>query len=131
VGIAVENGREFIEHDREDSTPVAIVNEKLAHDYWPNASALGKPIQLPGETFMRQIAGVAKNANYSTLGEPAQRCVYIPLEQKFSDAMTLYVRSKGDPRQILVPVQREILAIAPRVFAQMPEPEASSSVKLC
>jgi MacB-like periplasmic core domain len=62
VGIAVENGREFIEHDREDSTPVAIVNEKLAHDYWPNASALGKRIQLPGETFMRQIAGVAKNA---------------------------------------------------------------------
>ena len=64
--------------------------------------------------------------NYSTLGEPAQRCVYIPLEQKFSDAMTLYVRSKGDPRQILVPVQHEIHAIAPRVFA----PDARTGSKL-
>jgi len=64
--------------------------------------------------------------NYSTLGEPAQRCVYIPLERKFSDAMTLYVRSKGDPRQILVPVQHEIHAIAPRVFA----PDARTGSKL-
>ncbi len=115
AGIPIEKGREFTEMDRENSTPVAIVNEKMAHDYWPNGEALGKRIQLPGETEMRQIVGVARTANYSTLGEPPQPCVYVPLEQNYSDAMTLYVRSKGDPQQILIPVQREVRQISPRI----------------
>ena len=58
---------------------------------------LGKRIQLPGEKEMRQIVGVARTANYTGWGEPPQPCVYVPLEQNYSDAMILYVRSKGDP----------------------------------
>ncbi|MGA8028557.1 MAG: ABC transporter permease [Bryobacteraceae bacterium] len=108
AGVAIDKGREFTKIDQESSTPVAIVNEKLAHDNWPDGQALGKRIQLPGEKAMRLIVGIAKTANYSTFAEPPQLCVYVPLEQSYSDAMTLYVRSKGDPQQILVPVQREI-----------------------
>jgi predicted permease len=117
AGIAVDKGREFTQVDQENSTPVAIVNEKMAHDYWPNGEALGKRIQLPGEKGLRQIVGIARTANYSTLGEPPQRCIYVPLEQSYFDAMILYVRSKGDPQQILIPVQREMRAVAPQVLA--------------
>jgi macrolide transport system ATP-binding/permease protein len=117
AGIPIEKGRKFTEIDRESSTPVAIVNEKMAHDYWPNGDVLGKRIQLPGETAIRQIVGIAKTANYSSLGEAPQPCVYVPLEQNYSDAMTLYVRTKGDPQQILVPVQREIGQIGPHISA--------------
>jgi len=115
AGIAIDRGREFTQMDREASTPVAIVNEKLAHDYWPNKEVLGKHIQLPDEKSMRQVIGVVKTANYSTLGEAPQLCVYVPLEQSYSDAMVLYVRSKGDPRQILIPVQREVSAVGPQI----------------
>lgn len=61
------------------------------------------------------MIGIAKTANYSTLAEPAQPCVYVPLEQNYFAAMTLYVRSKGDPQQVLRPVQREIHAVAPQI----------------
>jgi hypothetical protein len=65
---------------------------------------------------MRQVVGVARAANYSNLAEPLQLCVYIPLEQNFFDGMTLYVRSKGDPGQVLIPVQREMRAAGPGIL---------------
>jgi predicted permease len=116
TGVVIDRGREFTNIDQETSTPVAIVNEKLAHDYWPGGAALGKRIQLPGERQMRQIVGIAGTVNYSGWGEPPQLCVYVPLEQNYSDAMTFYVRSKADPQQILTPVRREIGAAGPQVL---------------
>src|SRR5579864_66589 len=47
AGIAIERGRNFTQMDREGSVAVAMVNEKLAHDYWPRGDALGKHIQIP------------------------------------------------------------------------------------
>jgi putative ABC transport system permease protein len=119
AGVAIESGREFTNLDRETSTPVAIVNEKMAHDFWPGGNALGKRIQLPGEKQMRQIVGIARNANYTSWGEPVQLCVYVPLEQNYSDAMALYVHSKGDPRQILTSVQREIHVAGPQILVSV------------
>jgi predicted permease len=117
AGIAIEQGREFSEIDREGSAPVAIVNEKLAHDYWPSENPLGKRIRLPSGRAMREVVGVARTANYSNLAEPPQLCVYIPLEQSFSDSMTLYVKTKGDPGQSLIPVQREVRVAGPGILA--------------
>jgi putative ABC transport system permease protein len=105
--------------DRETSVPVAIVNEKLARDYWPRGDALGKRIQLPGAHEMRQIVGIARNASYTNWAEPPQHCVYVPLDQNYSDVMTLYVRSKGDPRQILGAVERELHTAAPRIVVSV------------
>ena len=102
--------------DQETSTSVAIVNEKLAHDYWPHGDAIGKRIQLPGEKQMRQIVGIARTANYTDWAEPPQLCVYVPLEQNISGSMILYVRSQGDPQQILTPVQRELQAAGPQIL---------------
>ena len=118
AGIAIDRGRDFTKMDREDSAPVAIVNEKLAHDYWPLGEALGKHLQLPGDENIRQVVGVVRTANYSTLAEPPQPCVYVPLEQSYSDAMILYVRSKGDPQQIMIPVQREVRAAGPQISVE-------------
>jgi predicted permease len=116
AGVPIQQGRAFTAIDRADSAPVAIVNQKLAHDFWPGQNPLGKRVQLPGEKMMRQVVGVARTANYSTLAEPPQLCVYVPLEQNYSDAMTLYVRSQGDPQQVLTPVQREMRADGPGIM---------------
>ncbi len=116
AGVKIDRGRAFTNIDQQTSMPVAIVNEKMAHDYWPGGNALAKRIQLPGEKQMRQIVGIAKNANYSDLAESPQPCVYVPFEQNYSDAMTLYVRSKGDPKQLLMPVQQEIHAAGPQIL---------------
>jgi predicted permease len=115
AGVAIRRGRAFGDLDREDATPVAIVNEKMVHDYWPDRDPIGRRVRVPGEKEMRQIVGVASTANYSSWAEAPQPCVYVPLEQNYSDAMILYVRSRADPEQILVAVEREIQAAAPQV----------------
>jgi predicted permease len=116
AGVALAGGREFTAIDQANSAPVAIVNERMARDDWPEG-ALGKRIQLPDEKQARQIVGIARTANYSLWGEAPQHCVYVPLEQHYSDAMTLYVRTRGLPQQILIPVQREIRFAGPDILA--------------
>lgn len=118
-GVALSHGRDFTNLDRETSTPVAIVNEQIARHSWPGGDALGKRIQVPGEKQFRQIVGIARTANYSNWAEAPQFCVYIPLEQNYSDGMTLYVRSRGSPEQITAPVQRELHAAAPRLMVSV------------
>ena len=117
AGVGIDQGRGFTPADREDSIPVAIVNEKLADDSWPGQSAIGKRIQLPNEKTMRQVVGVARTANYSTLAEPPQGCVYVPLEQAYADTMTLWVRTRGDPGPLMNSVRREVAAAGPEVLA--------------
>jgi predicted permease len=116
AGIPVTAGREFTGLDQQSSIPVAIVNAKLAQEYWPSGNALGKRIQLPGERQMRQIVGIARTANYTNWAEPPQLCVYVPLAQNISGSMILYVRSQANPESILTPVQRELHAAAPQVL---------------
>jgi predicted permease len=115
-GVGIASGREFTSMDQERSSQVAIVNEKMAHEYWPGQGALGKRIRVPGEKQLRQIVGIARTANYTSWAEAPQLCVYVPLEQNYSDAMALYVRSKGDPKQVLVPVQREVRAAGTQIL---------------
>jgi putative ABC transport system permease protein len=115
AGIAIERGRAFTGVDQNTSTPVAIVNEKMAREYWPGGDALGKSIRLPDEQVPRQIVGIARTANYSSWAEAPQNCIYVPLTQSYSDAMTLFVRSTGDPQLVLAPVEREVRAAAPQV----------------
>jgi hypothetical protein len=95
--------------------PLQIINEAIARRYWPQGNAVGRRIQLSGDTVFRQIIGVAKTTNYTTLGERAQLAVYLPLEQNFSDTMVLYVRSVADPSGILTAVENEVRSIGPEV----------------
>jgi predicted permease len=118
-GIKILAGRAFNDLDREDTTPVAIVNDTMARDFW-RAGALGHRVQLPGENQWREIVGVARTANYTAWGEPPQFCVYVPLDQKYSESMALYVRTQGDPLAQITPVDREIHAVAPQINVMMP-----------
>jgi macrolide transport system ATP-binding/permease protein len=112
-GVRLVKGRDFTQDDRRGSTPVAIINETMAGEYWPNQDPLGNRVQLPHGTGFLQIIGVVKTSNYQTLGEPPQSCIYIPLRQNFSDGMILYVRTEQDPSSILASIQGEIHNIDP------------------
>jgi predicted permease len=117
VGVVMRKGRDFSETDRADSTPVVIVNETLAARYWPNVDPVGRRLRISGEEIPREIVGVARTANYGGIGEPAQACVYVPLQQRPSDFSVLYFRTERDPEALLLTVQRRVQGIEPRIEA--------------
>jgi predicted permease len=118
LGVSFVKGRDFKQDDGGSSAPVAIINETMAAEYWPNQDPLGKRVQLPHGRDFLQIVGVVKTSNYQTLGESPQSCIYIPLRQNFSDGMILYVRTELDPSAILSSVQDEIHDIDPELAVE-------------
>ena len=76
AGVVLESGREFTNVDQENSMPVAMINEKMAHDYWPRGDALGKRIQLPVEKQMRQIGVLIGFAAALLAGRVINRMLY-------------------------------------------------------
>ena len=113
--IPLLQGRAFTEADQEGSLSVVVINEDLARRYWPQGNAIGNHLRLSGDTVERQIVGVVKNSNYTTLGEPPQPCIYLPLRQNPGGMVVLYVRSAGDPLLVLAEVQRGIRDVDPNV----------------
>jgi predicted permease len=113
--IALLDGRDFTDGDRDGSLPVIIINDDLARRYWPGGDAIGKRLHLIGDPVERQVIGVVKNSNYTTLGEAPQPCIYLPLLQNRGATATLYVRAARDPESVLGEVQREVKALAPKV----------------
>ena len=115
AGIPIVQGRDFTDVDRQDSLPVAIVNQEMAQTHWPGADPIGKRFRLYGDDFFREVVGVARTAKYVTLGEDPQSCFYLPLRQNYSDAMAVYVRSSGDAGVALAAAEREIRELDPSV----------------
>ncbi|MGA8531974.1 MAG: ABC transporter permease [Acidobacteriaceae bacterium] len=113
--IPLLQGRAFTDADQDGSLPVVIVNDELARLYWPKGDAIGQKIHLSTDSVTRQIVGVVKTTNYTTLGEAPQSCLYLPLRQNAGDPMNLFVRTAGNPSDVLGAVQREVRAVDPKV----------------
>ncbi|MBZ5606442.1 MAG: ABC transporter permease [Acidobacteriia bacterium] len=96
-------GREFDEHDRVGSLPVAIVNEAWLKTNLPEGNPIGRhvvstpPDKKPQEM---EIVGVVKNARYDDLTGDFPSVVYMPFCQNLNvhaAEMTYFLRTSGDP----------------------------------
>jgi predicted permease len=108
LDVPVRAGRDFTRGDGAGTLPVAIVNDTMAAKYWPNQDPIGRRMRFDSDTTARQIVGIVKTIKYQTIGEPPQPAIYVALDQNYSEAMVLYVRSAGNPAAILPTVEREI-----------------------
>ena len=131
LGVVVRVGREFEPRDRADAPPVAIVNETMAAKYWPGQNPIGRRLQLEGDPAPREIVGVVKTTKYQTLGEAAQPCAFVPLAQNYADAMTLYVRTTGDPGSILDAIRRQVRLLGTEYRCPTVPPSIRCSISRC
>jgi len=118
--IPLLRGQDFADTDRDSSQRVAIVNHTLADRIWPHEDPIGKRFRFFTDRSYRQVIGVVKTSKYTTLGEDPQPAAYTPLEQDFSDAMVLVVRTSGDPAAALGTAQGEVRALDAHVPLQNP-----------
>jgi putative ABC transport system permease protein len=115
MSIPLREGRAVTEQDTENATLVALINETMAGELWPHESPLGKRIKFPGfeenAQPWRTIVGVMSNVKQYGLDKEARMQIYLPEAQYPNSGMTLVVRTKVDPSNLIASVRSEIHAV--------------------
>jgi len=119
AGIPLLAGREFTASDGQGAPKVAIVNEKFAHYFFGNESAVGHWFGIGGGNRVKtdiQIVGVAKDGKYSSMRQKTPRFVYLPyLQSQDPGGMTFYIRTQQDPALAAGVVRRDIARLDPNL----------------
>ena len=132
AGLAIRDGRGFVERDGGGAQRVAVVNTEFARRAWPGRRAIGGRLFVGGEdTDGATVVGVVETpVERGLVLEPIPQ-YYLPIAQAASDAATagmasssraLVVRTRGDPGRIVQPV---LLALAD-LFPDLPRSSVQS-----
>jgi predicted permease len=117
--VPILRGRAFDARDRGDTQPVAIINQALAHEYFPNQDPIGREIKLgrPEETGVPwlTIIGIAANVRTTTvfeeMGYVTVPAVYRPFTQQPAAFMSIFIRTHSNPRAIDNALQQQVLSV--------------------
>jgi putative ABC transport system permease protein len=127
--IAVIQGRVFTDRDAESAPPVAIINEGLARQYFPNENAVGRRLRLRdgnlGPERWVEIVGVTAGSRHYTVRDEDDKVIYTPFRQRpadwidwqigFRQGMSYVVRFQGDPAGLAPAVQQVVRGLDPTV----------------
>src|SRR5215813_5196446 len=115
MGIPLRQGREFTAHDDLNAPPVLIVNEKIARRLFPNENPIGKRIEpsfsSAGETRMREIVGVVGDTRHTGPRTEADLEIYFSAAQMPMEAMSVVMRSVGDPSELANAARAELKSL--------------------
>jgi predicted permease len=109
--IPLISGRDFTDFDRENTTPVAVINQAMANLLWPGQEALGKRFAIVQQPHLLQVVGVVGTTVIGQIGEDPQPIAYMPMRQQYSPAATLVVRTTGNPESLLGLVRTQVQPI--------------------
>jgi putative ABC transport system permease protein len=113
--ISLRQGRGIADQDTSDSPNVALINQKMAEQLWPNQDPVGRRIRFPGSERntqpWRTIVGVVSNVSQYALDKEPPMQIYLPHSQFPTSFNNIVVKTEDDPNSVLAAVRREILAI--------------------
>lgn len=119
LGIPIIAGRAFSTQDVAP-TDYAVVNESFAKEYFPGRNPLGQRFGLVSDsesvTPRTEVIGVIPDRKYRDLRETPPPQAYFPyLAVSNVRGMTVYVRTKADPRQFEDALRERMHQFDPRV----------------
>ncbi len=119
--IPIIRGRDLAPGDSANAALVAVVNEKLAKEYFPNQDPVGQSFYLGGRPAAGdrpiQIVGVSKDAHYSGVREEIPAIGYFPHAQwqKNLGGVTFILRTAVPPASISSAVRRAAAEVDPAI----------------
>ena len=120
LGLRVLKGRAFSEDDHQGSTPVVIVNRRLAEKFFPARDPLGKRLLIselvpgrnePSQPVAREIVGVVNDLKNFRMNEPSSPEIYIPCLQAPWSSEYLLVRSRSGATSLVAAVRKAVSAV--------------------
>jgi predicted permease len=123
LGIPLLKGRFFSDSDRTGSQPVVIIDENLAHQYWPNENPLGQQMRRNDRDPWAVIVGVVGHIRFTQLAgddsstagtqSSASGVYYFPCYQSQAPFGFLLVKTSGDPRPLADAIRQSVRDVDP------------------
>jgi len=123
--IPLLRGRDFDETDQTTSSPVVIVDEAFAQQYFPGEDPIGRRIKL---TYIKDtwwaIVGVADNVkHYGFFGEETRPGFYFPFTQLPVSSMNLLLKAEhANAPALLAAAQQRVRQLDPEVVVASAQP---------
>ncbi len=124
--ISLLRGRIWNRAETMRGTRVAVINETMAHEFWPDGDALGQAIRLPemkndpplrfaasGSDQWFEVAGVVADARDDGLANPVKPAVYVPYTIWLGVYPHILVRTSASPLSMLHAVRLQVSSVDP------------------
>lgn len=121
LGIPLIKGRYFTDDDRKGSQPVAIVDENLVRQYFPNQDPIGQKIRNGNKDPWSTIVGVVGNIRFTTLAGEEQSgsmsmnsgkgTYYYSLYQNDAPFGFLLAKSKSSPATAETAIRQAVAGV--------------------
>ena len=119
MGIPLHQGRFFDDNDREGGEPVVVVDENLAQHAFGRKDIVGKRLWIQALGGPSRIIGVVGHVRHWGLAGDDQSPVHdqmyypfaqvpVPLLHFFSSVMSITIRTRTSPLNVVDPLQREL-----------------------
>lgn len=111
MGTPILGGRSFNPRDTETSTPVAIINQQLAKQFFPNMNPLGRTVTMQKKHL--QVIGISADAKYDSLRHTPPATLYLPYRQETEgeQSMTYEISTRMQPADIIPALRGAIASI--------------------
>ena len=110
-------GRNFNSADTKTSATVAIVNQTLAHRFFPGLNPIGKRFRIDDSAGNQgppvEVVGIVRDAKYESMRVEIHATAYFPATQvaEHSDVETFEVRTAIPPSSLTGPIQAGIASV--------------------
>ena len=125
--IPLVRGRVWSDSESAGAPHVAVVNQTMARERWPDESAIGRRVLIPGyiksSTYFRlaapgsdgwfEIIGVVGDTPNVGLHEPPAPSIYVPYTLMLSDALNVILRTSHDPLSMTQSIREAVRTVDP------------------
>ena len=111
----LREGRFFNDNDTADKPRVAIIDDYMAQQLWPNRDPIGKRLHIGGiketDSPWITVVGVVGRIKQYTLDSDSRIAYYLPQTQYVTRAMNVVMRADRDPVALTGAVKQQIREI--------------------
>ena len=107
--IPLVSGRAFSQQDFAAHSPVVIVNQQLARQFWPGEDPVGRFLHLGKSASSKlEVVGVVGDVRNEGLSQESGTAVYLPESRAPRQQLNLFVRTNGDPLSAATTIRQVI-----------------------
>ncbi len=125
--IPLIRGRVWSDSESAGTPHVAVVNQAMARELWPDESAIGRRVRMPeyikSPTYFRlaapgsdgwfEIIGVVGDTPNVGLHEPPAPSIYVPYTLMLSDSLNVILRTSHDPLSMTRSIREAVRTVDP------------------